>query len=186
MIDYVRIGKQIRLLRTKAELTQEQLATKAEVAIGTLQALERRGQENHKPRQPKKGRRKPEATRVRPPRDTTPESIEKIAKVLKTTLQDLMADPDTVRTGDPRLVGLDDEALSVAHAYAKANTAVRLHIRDVLLKKIPIPNKFASLEDQIEAAIDAAEREDNGEDNPPDEPSEENHNDGPKKRLPKS
>jgi transcriptional regulator with XRE-family HTH domain len=127
------IGKRVRLLRVDQGLTQEALATKAKVSVGTLQKLEEAGK-----------------TGV-VSRATTTARIERIAAALGVSLDDLLDQATAVKPTDPRLKDLTEEGLLIARLYRVADTHVRLHVRDVLAGRVEIPKKFDSLEDAFDA-----------------------------------
>jgi transcriptional regulator with XRE-family HTH domain len=103
------IAKRVRLLRVGKELTQAALAKKARLAIGTLQGLEAGN------------------------RETMPTNIEKIAKVLGTSLAALTSEGDAVQSTDPVLAGLNrDEDLVIARDYHNATTARRQAVQILL------------------------------------------------------
>lgn len=101
------IGKRVKVRRTEKGWTQEELAKKAKVGLGTLQALESAAKEDG------------------PPRQTTPEKLQLIAEALGLSLDDLIAGRDPIRSTDPELVGLNDEDISVARSFHEAVTDVR-------------------------------------------------------------
>lgn len=107
------VGKRVRVRRVELELTQEELADKAKVGLGTVQALEAA------------------ATRKKPRQTSTPK-LEKIAKALGYTLDALLKNKRDVPPAHPLLVDLTDEDLLIARAYHHAKTPMRQRIAGLL------------------------------------------------------
>lgn len=107
------IGKRVRVRRVELRMTQEELAAKAEVGLGTVQALE-------------------DAPNRKNPRQTLPDNLQKIAKALKCSLDDLIKDKTTIDRGDPLLIGLNDEDLVIARGFHDATTALRQRVSALL------------------------------------------------------
>ena len=103
------VGNRVRARRTEQRMTQMQLAEKARVGLGTVQALE-------------------DAVNRKRPRQTSPENLQKIAKALDWQLDDLLTDNKMIEPSNPLLKGLNDEHLEVAQWYMKARKKTRAHI----------------------------------------------------------
>lgn len=119
LVNLGEIGKRVRGLRAELGLTQQQLADKAKIAIGTLQALEA-------------------APRQKRPRQTSNENIERIAKALGKTFDDLTADRNQIAADNPLLDKLTDEDLLIARAYHDARTSMRQRVESLLLRGEPV------------------------------------------------
>jgi len=111
------IGKRVRLRRVELGWTQQQLARKAKVALGTVQALEDAANRKH-------------------PRQTTARNLEKIAKALERSIDDLLKNSADVAPTDPLYVGLSKEDLLIAHRFHDADTPTRLLTQRVLRGEI--------------------------------------------------
>jgi transcriptional regulator with XRE-family HTH domain len=145
------IGKRVRLRRVELGLTQAELADNADVALGTVQALEDAANRKH-------------------PRQTSPENLEKIAKALKRTLNDLIKGSEPIAPNDPRLEKLGDEDLEVARLFHDLSTPRRLRVLSVLRgaetdRVASIATRLTSMQamrvdivPQIEQLISAADR----------------------------
>src|SRR5262249_37633116 len=121
-----RIGKRVQLRRVEFGLTQEALAKKAKVGLGTLQALE-------------------DAPNRKRPRQTSTEKIEDIAKALKWTLNDLIN--EGIEPSDPRLVGLNDEDFVVARMFHDLSSTRKLRVLAIL--RTPEKDRVAAIALQL-------------------------------------
>ncbi len=110
------IGKRVRLRRVELGITQAELADKAKVGLGTVQALE-------------------DAPKRKQPRQTSPQNLEKIAKALSVSVENLIAGKDSIAPADPLLVGLNREDLQIARAYHDASTDIRRRAAAVLQQR---------------------------------------------------
>lgn len=106
-------GKRVRIRRTELDWTQEELALKADVGLGTVQALE-------------------DAANRKAPRQTSPQNLEKIAKALGRTLDDLITGREIIAASDPRRDKLTAEDLEIARLYHDAMTATRQRAEVIL------------------------------------------------------
>lgn len=139
------IGKRVKLRRVDKGLTQEELATKAKVGLGTVQALE-------------------DAPNRRTPRQTTPRKLQQIADALEMPLDDLIVGRESISASDARLDRLTDEDIDVARLFHESVTDVRncalALFRDgkahIGLRLCLLPSEFA---DPITAMIIGAETE---------------------------
>lgn len=103
----VRVGDKLRMLRGRR--TQAEVAEEAGVALGTLQTIE-------------SGRR-----------ENLESNIEKVAKVYKTSLLRLRQLHEPIESDDPKLRGLKEEDLEIAHAFHHSHTEVRRRVRELVL-----------------------------------------------------
>jgi transcriptional regulator with XRE-family HTH domain len=91
------------------KMSQEAFAKLAGVSVGTLQALESARRATRRP------------------------LLEKIAKAMDLTYEDLMAgDPEPVQASDPRLSGLLPDDLIVAHMYQRADGNLKVTVKRML------------------------------------------------------
>jgi len=103
-----KIGKRLKTLRIEAGLDQIEVAKKAKVAIGTLQSIE---------------------SAWREVRDS---NVEKVAKIFKTSLRQLLQADETIAAADPLLADLNREDLHVARGYHHATTLVRQRVQQLI------------------------------------------------------
>lgn len=113
------IGQRVKLRRVELNWTQGKLAEEADVALGTVQALEAAAL----------------LPKHKKPRQTSPENLQKIAKALQRSLDDLIADRRPIDPKNPLLEGLNEEHLEIARSYRNARRHVRERIELLLGNK---------------------------------------------------
>lgn len=118
-MEYGNVGRRVKLRRVELSMTQQQLADAARVGLGTVLALENA----------------PKWIKQRKPvRQTTTAKLERIAKALGWSFDELTADRDTTQSVDPLRAGLEEDDLLIARAYHNARTALKLRTEALLLR----------------------------------------------------
>lgn len=109
------VGERVRVFRLEKRWTQAALAKKANVSLGTVQALE-------------------DAVNRSRPRQTSPEKLQAIARALGKSVDDLIRDRGVIEPSNPLLKGLNDEHLEIAQWYMRARKRTRELVDDLVAK----------------------------------------------------
>jgi transcriptional regulator with XRE-family HTH domain len=117
-----RVGRKLRARRIERAWDQRTIAEKADLSIGTVQAIE-----SHKYR-------------------VNVENIEKYAAAVDTSIQGLLnGDAPPVAAPDPLLADLNREHLTIARRYMRALNAQRRAVDEVLLGPEPVAADVADV-----------------------------------------
>lgn len=127
--DRSRVGPLLKRRREEQHFTQQDIAEKTGLSVGTVQAIEYNKYGVHDA------------------------NIEKYAAAVGTSTHQLLHPESTVRTSDPLLVDLNREHLAIARLYMRAVKAVR-HAVELLLVDDDITEEIAAVVVELRRAVD--------------------------------